>query len=345
MMTVVSAFALLVLIPAFTVLYQPLLAETRRESLRLNVSVASASATAWTALSLLVPGVTSSPLWLPSIAFAALGGFLVSIPLRGWPLARGRVVGFATVWCALVFAPVVTVVVFPTALGLDATGGVLDLGGALPVHVAVGASALAALLVLRGRPRTLNVRPTATELALAGGVLWASWALALVGLELAFDDVTPVILITVVLAPVASMLGWLTVERARRHTNSLTGAVAGVVCGLVAVSAGSGFLEPVWAIATGAIAGLVSAAVVIRTPASPHRAFVGAHLVPAAVGLVLLGLFSTGSGFIYTGQPTLAISQLTSTVAVALWSATVSGLLWYVGILLIRLARARQRVA
>ena len=64
-----------------------------------------------------------------------------------------------------------------------------------------------------------------------------------------------------------------------------------------------------------------------------------------AVGLVLLGLFSTGSGFIYTGQPNLAISQLTSTVAVALWSATVSALLWYVGILFVRVARARQRVA
>jgi Amt family ammonium transporter len=345
MMTVVSALAVLGLIPTFTVLYQPLLGESPLRSLRINGVVTLGCAAMWLGVSALIPGVTDSPLWLPSVAFAAVAGFLVSVPLRSRTAAPRPVVVFCVVWCALVFVPVVTVVVFPASVGLGAEGGALDLGGVLPIHAAAGATALAVLVVLRGRPLVTSAGARTTGVVLAGILLWCLWALALVSLELAFDAATPIILTNVVLAPVASILSWVLIERVRRHRNTVASAGAGLVCGLVAVSPGSGLLEPVWAILTGVIAGLVSAWVVLRDPGSARRALVGLHLLPAVLGLVLLGLFTTGSGFIYTGQPTVAIAQITIAAGVVLWSAGVSTALWYVGIAVMRAARARAATA
>lgn len=345
MMSVVAAVAVLGLIPTFTVLYHPLLAESRRRSRRINTVIAVGCAALWAAVSAFLPGVTSSPLWLPTVAFAAVAGFLVSVPLRSRMAAARPVVAFCVAWCALVFVPVATVVLFPMSVGLSAAGSALDLGGVLPIHVAAGASALAVLTVLRRRPLISSAGARTSRLVLAGALLWSLWALALVSLELAFDTITPIILTNVVIAPAASVLSWLVVERVRRHRNTLTSAGAGLVCGLVAVSAGSGLLEPVWAVLTGVIAGLVSASVVLRNPGSARSAFVGLHLIPAALGLILLGLFSTGSGFIYTGQPTVVIAQLTITVAVVLWSAALSAGLWYVGLAVTRAVRARRVTA
>jgi Amt family ammonium transporter len=345
MMTVVSALAVLGLIPAFTVLYQPLLGESRRRSLRVTSLIALGCAAIWLGISTLLPGVSDSPLWLPTVAFAAVAGFLVSVPLRSRTSAARPVVAFCVAWTVLVFVPVVTATVFPTSVGLSAQGGALDLGGVLPVHAAAGAAALALLMVFRGRPLVTSAGAPTTGVVLAGGLLWCLWALALVSLELAFDTITPIILTNVVLAPVASILSWVLVERVRRHHNTVASAGAGLVCGLVAVSAGSGLLEPVWAILTGVIAGLVSASVVLRDPGSPRRALIGLHLLPAALGLVLLGLFTTGSGFIYTGQPTVAIGQIRVTGVVVLWSATVSAALCYLGPAVTRAVRSRRVTA
>jgi ammonia channel protein AmtB len=341
-MMVASVLAVLGLIPTFTVLYQPLLSESRWRSLQLNSMIALGCAAVWLGVSALLPGVTTSPLWLPTVAFAAVAGFLVSVPLRSRTAAVRPVVAYCIAWCALVFVPVVTVVVFPAAVGLNAAGSALDLGGVLPVHAAAGATALTVLIVLRGRPLVTSEGPRTSWVVLAGCLLWCLWALALVSLELAFDTITPIILTNVVLAPAASILSWILVERVRRHRNTVASAGAGLVCGLVAVSAGSGMLEPVWAIVTGAVAGLVSASVVLRDPGSARRALLGLHLLPAALGLVLLGLFTTGSGFIYTGQPTVVIGQITTTGVVVLWSVAISAGLWYLGLAVTRAVRARR---
>jgi ammonia channel protein AmtB len=343
-MTVAAALAMLGVIPTLLVLYRPLRADSDRRALGITVACAGVSAALWVAVSAVLPGVLGSPMWLPTVAFAAVAGVLVALPLRTDPVSGRAVVVFCAAWTTLVFVPVVTVVVFPAAVGLDPASSPLDLGGVLPVHVTVGASALAVALLRRRRPVQLGERASTTAVILAAAALWALYALVLVSLELAFDDVTPVILTNVVAAPVAAAVAWLAVERARRHRNTLGGAVAGLVCGLVAVSAGSGFLEPLWAILTGVIAGLVPASILLHDPHRARLTLVVLHLVPAALGLVLLGLFGTGSGFIYTGQPTAAIAQLSATVVIALWSLAVSAALTVVARILPRTRRSRRAI-
>ena len=57
---------------------------------------------------------------------------------------------------------------------------------------------------------------------------------------------------------------------------------------------------------------------------------VGAHLIAASVGLLMVGIFGLGLGLVYIGQPTLFQTQFVSIVAVVLWSGSISLLLWLV---------------
>ena len=333
-MIVLSTFAILAILPALSVLYREFIhGRTRRSAVLVTVGICAGSAVIWLVVAACVPQVVSSPLWLPAAALAAVAGFLCSLPIRDLTPRTGPAVVYAFVWVLAIYVPAALIVLFPREVGIAAAGSAIDLGGALPVHVTVGASALVVAVFTRKRPNVARTRsrPAARALLLWGVVLWVGWTVGLAGLELAIDDVTPRILLNCLLAPLASLGGWLLIQRMRLHSTSVDGAVTGLVCGLVAVTPACGYLDPLWAIVTGAVAGVSCAAFLLgrlRSPARRSWYLVGVHLVAAAIGLVLLGFFASGYGFIYTGQPGPAQSQVTGTLAVAVWAALLSLALW-----------------
>ena len=334
-LTIVCAIAILAVIPALSIFYREFLDRTGvRSSVGLTVLISAGSLLTWVLISLFIPSVWSSPLEYPTAALAAVAGFLASLTVRDTTSHPLPAILFSMGWTTFVFVPVAILVLFPTSVGIPLTAGPLDLGGALPVQVAVGAGALVVLTVARrwAVEDRSHVRPRPWLLLIAGLVIWAGWLLGFVGLELTVDNViTPRIIINSLIAPVLGIVGWLIAQRVASATTNATGAVAGLFSGLVAISAGSAYFTPLWAGLTGLIAGIASSLFVTRRVRATGRHawfLVGAHLIAASVGLLMVGIFGLGLGLVYNGQPTLFEVQFLSIAVVVLWSGFVSLLLW-----------------
>jgi Amt family ammonium transporter len=335
MLSIIGTIAILAVIPALSILYREFLDRTgQRASVSLTVVISASSLVLWLAFSAFVPGVIASPLELPTAALAAVGGFLSSLTVRDTTSHPVPPVLFSLGWTALVFTPVALVVLFPASLDLDVVTGPLDLGGALPLHVAVGGSALVVLTVAR-RWAVVNrshVRPRSWLLLISGVAIWAGWTLGYVSLELEIDSVvTPRILLNAIVAPLLGVVGWLIAQRIQTASTNMFGAVAGLLSGIVAIAAGSAYFTPLWAGVTGLVAGIGCSLFVTATVRRTRRHawfLVGAHLLAAVIGLVMVGLFGISFGFIYDGQLTLVEVQFVSAAAVVLWSALVSLGLW-----------------
>jgi Amt family ammonium transporter len=336
-LTIVCTLAILAVIPALSVQYREFLDRTGpRASTALTVFISASSLLIWLLISFFVPHVWNSPLEYPTAALAAVAGFLASLTVRDTTSHPMTAALFSVGWTALVFSPIAILVLFPTSIGIPITAGPLDLGGALPVQVAVGSGALVVLTVARGwavADRS-HVRPRSWLLLVCGLVIWAGWILGFIGLELQLDSVvTPRIILNSIIAPLCAVVGWTIGQRIASATTSASGAVAGLFCGVVAISAGSAYFEPLWAGLTGAVAGLACSIFVYRRIAKTRRHawfIVGGHLIAASVGLVMVGLFGSRLGFVYDGQLTLVEVQFVSIVIVVAWAGLVSLLLWLV---------------
>jgi Amt family ammonium transporter len=334
-LTIVCTLGILAVIPAMSVQYREFLDRTGvRASVGLTVVISLGSVLLWLIVSLFFPSVVSSPLEYPTAALAAVSGFLASLTVRDTTSHPLTAILFSVGWTVLVFSPIALVVLFPSSLGISVTAGPLDLGGALPVQVAVGAGALVVLTLARrwAVEDRSHVRPRSWLLLACGIVIWAGWLLGFVGLELQVDSVvTPRIILNSIVAPLCAVIGWLIGQRIVTATTSASGAVAGLFCGVVAISAGSAYFEPLWAGVTGVAAGLAASIFVYRRIAKTRRHawfLVGGHLIAAGVGLLAVGLFGDTLGFIFDGQLTLVQVQLVSIVAVVAWAGLISLLLW-----------------
>ena len=334
-LTIVCAVAILAVIPGMSIQYREYLDRTGlRASIALTTVISSGSLLIWLLISLAIPSIRMSPLEYPSAALAAVAGFLASLTVRDTTSKPLPTVLFSFAWTALVFSPIAIVVLFPASVGIPVTAGPLDLGGALPVQVAVGAGALVVLTVARrwAIENRAHTRPRSWLMLVSGLVTWAGWLLGFVGLELTLDSViTPRIILNTLVAPVFAVVGWLIAQRIVSSTTTASGAVAGMFSGVVAISAGSAYFTPLWAGLTGLVAGLASSLFVARRIRATRRHawfLVGAHLIAGSVGLLMVGIFGLGLGLVYDGQLTLFQTQLVSILAVVVWSGLVSLLLW-----------------
>lgn len=333
MLPLLSAISIICMIPVLSVAYHRFLdRDVARRSAMLTAAISVGAGVLWLTGSSLVPGVSESPLWLPIASLSALAGFICSLPVRDVTSSRTAVLLYSLGWVLVVFLPL-GLVVFPPHLGIDPALLPIDMGGALAVHVAVGASAMALLLAGRGFPLSGRGHPLPSAgLVVASAILIPLfWTVAMVGLELAIDDATPLIVAGNILAALAAAVGWMVVERIHRKASSPSGVLAGLLCGLVAAAPGGGTLSPAWSIATGALAGVASATFVFsRSTASGRSAWVlvGVHFVAAALGLVSVGLFGEGFGFVFTGQVDILGAQLLGTIVAGCWAAGASLVLW-----------------
>lgn len=264
-------------------------------------------------------------------ALAGLAAYLATLGVRE---RSGSIVVsaiFAIAWSVAVFVPA-TGAVFGSGGALAELGFFpLDHGGALVALVAP-ASAAVAILVLE---RKHIVSPTDVQppsVVIWGSLaLWVVWTLWLVGAELAIDEATSRILVNSVLAPVFGVIGWLIVQRIHHDTVTVGAAATGLVSGLSAITAGAAYLDPLWSSVTGLAAGILSASFVhrrVRLSGRESWFAVGSHLVAPATGIVLVGMFASEVGMLFTGQVGFLSSELASTFLVVTYSFAVSVVLW-----------------
>ena len=291
------------------------------------------------------------------LTFAVITAALISgaiadrVKLSAWLV-------FLPIWVTLSYFPLAHMVFSCSDSALICTRiGAQDYAGGTAVHINAGVAGLVLALVIGKRvgwPKD-PARPHNLTLTMLGaGLLWVGWYGFNVGSIVFGDDwstqdgaaanvaqffsETGRTFTNTTVATMGAMLGWLLVERLIHGKATSLGAASGIVAGLVAITPAAGAVDPMGAIALGAIAGGVCAWAVglkFRFGLDDSLDVVGVHLVGGVVGTVLIGIFSTSAGaggidgLLYGGGfGSLGDQTLGALVAIA-WSGFFTALIAY----------------
>lgn len=245
----------------------------------------------------------------PLAALGALFATLATSLMRTESVSKQLVVASAAT--ASVFLPVASTV-FATVFDPFGTQlGVIDMGGALPTLVAGGAVAFGTAVVRRSSDAELSSRSGRWPTVVPSVLVWFAGIGWVVGLELAADDMVPIIVTSAVVIPAVAAAAASVVERLRFRRTTAPGVVTGILAGVAAAIPACAFVTPSLAATIGLVVGVVGALLPDRLRAWPAATLA----VGAAISAVLLGAFGTNIGYIYTGQPELIIGQAFITLA------------------------------
>ncbi|OJX76968.1 ammonium transporter [Leifsonia sp. 71-9] len=259
-----------------------------------------------------------------AVAVAIVGAAVASrITVRAW-------LTFCALWSVLVLFPV-GYAVFALSDGWAVSLlGVVDYGGALPVGLAAGASAVGVIVACGRGEHPAQTGRSLPVVALGGTLVWVGWLGLVTGSEGAVDQYTAPIAINAFVASAAGCLMWMLVDRILLRRPTLVSVFCGAFSGLVAITPASGVLTIGWALLLGALAALACATMVdvaARARFGPALALCVIVIVGSAVGLLFVGLFGAGGGMVESGNFDLFIAQGVATVAVLVYAFLVALLL------------------
>ena len=203
---------------------------------------------------------------------------------------------FTVLWLTFVYLPLCHWV---WGGGWIGSLGALDFAGGTVIHIASGASALAAALVLGPRIgwRKEPIHPHNLPLTVLGaGLLWFGWFGFNAGSALAADNIAVLAFMNTHLAAGLAALSWALSEWVFQGKPTTLGAVSGAVAGLVAITPAAGFV-PVWSsIVIGLAAGLICYLAVLLKPRLGYDDaldVVGVHGVGGLFGALITGVFAS----------------------------------------------------
>jgi Amt family ammonium transporter len=255
---------------------------------------------------------------------------------------------FTILWSTFIYSPVAHWV-WNTNGWLHALGAI-DFAGGLVVHVTAGFSALAAALIM-GRRKTCAIgnndilnkndhgyehKPSNIPYVILGAsLLWFGWFGFNAGSALEANALSVSAMVVTNLAAAAAATSWMIVDWVTKGKPSAVGISVGAVCGLVAITPASGYVNVTSAIIIGLSAGVISNLVAnwrsARTKIDDSLDVFACHGISGVWGSIAAGLFATTminnvNGFLY-GNFSLLIDQILSVVVVAVYSFVGSYLL------------------
>ncbi len=225
--------------------------------------------------------------------------------------------------------------------------GFTDFAGSTVVHSVGGWASLMGAIILGprlgkygpdGKPRTIPGHNI--SLAVLGVfILWLGWFGFNPGSQLAIAsqanaDAVAMVAVTTNLAAAAGALGALFTAWLRYGKPDLGQTLNGVLAGLVAITAGCAYVDPLAAIIIGFIGGpiaVLGAELLDKLKIDDPVGAVPVHLMAGIWGTLAVGLFAsmpgnTGTtGLFYGGGATLLIAQLVGILAVGVWTAAIAG--------------------
>ena len=252
---------------------------------------------------------------------------------------------FAALWVTIVYAPLCHwvwsdsgwIANLGSVLGMSDAGKSLDFAGGTVVHIASGTAALAAAFVVGRRSGfgTSAMIPHNVPLVLLGaGLLWFGWFGFNAGssFNLSSWDAANAFVVTNVAAATA-MSAWSVVSWFVTKRPSASGAAAGAVAGLVAITPAAGFVGVMPAIIIGAGAGAVcffAVELIHKLRIDDSLDVFGIHGIGGMWGALATGLF-VGIGFGALDADVSRIEQvlyqLIGIGAAFGWSFVVSGII------------------
>lgn len=243
----------------------------------------------------------------------------------------GALMLFMLLWSLFVYVPVAHWVWEPN--GWLARMGALDFAGGAVVHVNAGAAGLACACYLGKRTgcgrepfQPYNLGWT----MLGSSLLWIGWFGFNGGSALAADGRAALAMVVTHLAAACGGIGWALGEWLFHRRISLLGLCSGLVAGLVAVTPAAGYVS----MASGAVIGLI-AGLVCYWGATGFKRWLGAddaldvfgvHGLGGMVGALLTGVFAS---YTIAGVHGNVLAQAVAVVVVAVFSfAATCVLMW-----------------
>lgn len=217
---------------------------------------------------------------------------------------------FIVLWSTFIYAPIAHWV-WNTNGWLHGLGAV-DFAGGIVVHIAAGFSALAAALVIGRRKdcKTNNKDPANKNdngsefkpsnipyVILGASLLWFGWFGFNAGSSLGANALSVSALVVTNLAAAAAAISWMLVDWAKKGKPSAIGLSVGAVCGLVAITPASGYVNVTTAIIIGLAAGILPNLVANwrlgRTKIDDSLDVFACHGISGVWGSIATGLFAT----------------------------------------------------
>jgi Amt family ammonium transporter len=213
---------------------------------------------------------------------------------------------FLTLWSLVVYCPMAHMIWGVGGIlnyaNTAARWPVFDFAGGTVVHITSGVSALVCAIYLgkrAGYPHD-NMTPHSMVLSFIGeGMLWVGWFGFNAGSALGAGPLATSAFVNTQFAAAAAAITWVITEWLQNGKPTALGAISGAVAGLATITQASGFVQPMSALAIGAIAGVVCCFMVFRVKKffgydDSLDAF-GVHGVGGTMGALLTGLFAAGS--------------------------------------------------
>jgi Amt family ammonium transporter len=170
---------------------------------------------------------------------------------------------FSFIWATIVYDPVAHWVW--GVGGWLRNLGTLDFAGGSVVHITAGLSALAIALVIGKRKGygKDNMEPSNRPIVVLGAVLlWFGWFGFNGGSALAANGLAASAFVATNTAGASAAIVWMILSWLHRRP-SVLGVATGAIAGLAAVTPASGFVDPLSAMAIGAIASVISYYVIV----------------------------------------------------------------------------------
>lgn len=270
------------------------------------------------------------------MTFAVLTACLITGSWAG-RVKFSAMLAFMVVWSLAVYAPICHWVW--ASDGFFFKLGALDYAGGTVVHINAGIAGLVGALML-GKRKGYGVTPmqpaNLTIAVIGAAVLWVGWMGFNGGAGLAADGRAAMAIVVSQIAAAGGLVAWMAAEWAYRGKPSLLGMISGAIAGLVGIIPGSGFVEPLPALAIGIAAGLVCfwSVTILKRKLGYDDALDGwgVHGVGGIVGALLTGVFATArvTGTDLPPVMTQVGIQALSVIATLVYGGLMSGVILYV---------------
>ena len=260
----------------------------------------------WDSRYFLLQGIdeTIMPTHIPEYVFAMFQGkFAIITPalIAGAFAERVNFRGYAVfiaLWSILVYSPICHWVWASDGFLFNlGPMGAIDFAGGTVVHISSGVTALVSALFLgarRGYPRN-SMSPNNLVMTLMGaGLLWVGWFGFNAGSAIASNLATARALTVTQMAAASGAFTWMIIEMVSHGKATSLGVASGILAGLVAITPAAGVVQPLGALALGAIAAIICYLAILLKGKLGYDdsldAF-GVHGVGGIVGAIALTFF------------------------------------------------------
>ncbi len=251
---------------------------------------------------------------------------------------------FSVLWGTLVYCPLCHWVWGGGILAFGGdhswAGGALDFAGGTVVHISSGVTALVCAVVM-GKRLGFGHDPmpphNLTYTTMGAAMLWVGWFGFNAGSELASDSLASSAFAATHFSAAAGAVAWAAMEWVLRGKPSVLGAASGAVAGLVCITPAAGFVNPMPALAMGALAGVVcfGACTTLKKKFGYDDSLdaFGVHGVGGTLGAVLTGVFATRACWnidgdnplgLLEGNTRILIGQIVAVLVTWVFAAVVS---------------------